>query len=104
MKVVAVWRVGEQSDALRMEAMVVGTLGRHPDDDRPVLVRKGELYELGDLTPGSFVGVYFHGEITSEMMNLLAEMQQMGYVIMAIDASKMPWTQIEIPKFRVVGE
>lgn len=87
-----------------MEAMAVGTLGRHPDDDRPVLVRKGKLYELGDLTPGSFIGVYFHGEITSEMLNLLAEMRQMGYIILATDARTESWTRIEIPKFRVVGD
>ena len=78
--------------------------GRHPDDDRPVLVRKGKLYELGDLTPGSFVGVYCHGEITRELLNLLAEMQQMGYIIIATDADKQDWTRIEIPRFRVVGE
>jgi hypothetical protein len=58
----------------------------------------------GDLTPGSFVGVYCHGEITREMLNLLAEMWQMGYVLLATDANKQDWTQIEIPRFRVVGE
>ena len=36
--------------------------------------------------------------------NLLAEMQQMGYVIIATDASKQVWTQIDIPRFRVVAE
>lgn len=69
--------------------LVVGTLGGHPDDDRPVLIRKKDFDELG--------------EITRELLNLLAEMQQMGYII-ATDADKQDWTPIEIPRFRVVGE
>jgi hypothetical protein len=67
-----------------------GTLGRHPHDDRPVLIREKDFDELG--------------EITRELLNLLAEMQQMGYIIIATDADKQDWTRIEIPRFRVVGE
>jgi hypothetical protein len=59
---------------------------------------------MDDLAPGSFVGVYFFGEITRGAMNLLIEMRQAGYVLMVVDATAPTWTQIEIPKFKVVGE
>ena len=49
----AVW-LARNRDAIR-----VGKLGRHPDDGRPVLIRNGQFYEMDDLAPGSFVGIYY---------------------------------------------
>ena len=57
-----------------------------------------------DLPSGSFVGIYFWGEVTREDMNLLVEMRQAGFVMMVVDATTPTWTQIEIPPFKVVGE
>ena len=50
------------------------------------------------------MGVYFFADISREAMNLLAEMRQGGYPVIATDATKEPWTQIQVPRFRVVGE
>jgi hypothetical protein len=101
MNPIAVWRILTESDR---EAMLVGGVGRHPDDDCPVLIREGEHYRLSDLVEGSFVGIYFFAEITREMLNLLVEMRQMGWVICATDARTPTWIRLEIPRFRVVGE
>jgi hypothetical protein len=101
MNPVAVWRIRTDGD---QEAMLVGGLGRHPEDGRPVLTHDGQYYGVGDLAPGSFIGVYFWGEVTRDAMNLLVEMRRSGWVICAVDARTEHWTGIEIPKFRVVGE
>jgi hypothetical protein len=96
---VAVWRARDRA------AICVGRIGRHPDDNRPVLICDGRFYQVTDLVPGSFIGVYWFSEITQEDMNLLVEMQQMGYALLAADTRTQPqWTPIEIPRFRVVGE
>ena len=42
--------------------------------------------------------------MTREMQNLLVEMQQAGYCFYVVDTSKEPWTQIDIPRFRIIGE
>jgi hypothetical protein len=58
---------------------------------------------MDDLAPGSFIGVYFWGEVTREAMNLLVEMRQAGFVMMVVDATTPDWSPIEVPKFKVVG-
>ena len=101
MNPIAVWRIRTEGDR---EAMLVGSAGRHPDNDCPVLIREGQHYRLQDLVEGSFVGIYFFAEITRDMLNLLVEMRQMGWVICATDARTESWTRVAIPNFRVVGE
>jgi hypothetical protein len=101
MNPIAVWQIRTEGDR---DAMLVGGVGRPPDDACPTLIREGEHYRLQDLVEGSFVGIYFFGDITREALNLLVEMRQSGWVICAADARTPTWTGIEIPKFRVVGE